>query len=206
MLGQEIAHLLATVAGAGLQLHRKFRNCQPRVACHRYNQDGGIGGIEEVRVLHDHSGPELVGLWRMGILRRIEWFAAPIDGDGLSSRQLHIPPFNGTSLIKGLGAPAWPSHQGRPALLEPPRCAQPRPCSGSGCAHAANPSRRSCCSPAPDFCRHAAGGARKTEFRASERLVRQGSWRQRDSQQRRVPLNGSKFQIRSDQQRWSGSC
>ena len=62
--------------------------------------------MKQACVLHDHSGPELVGLWRMGILRRIEWITAPIDGDDLSSRQLHIPPFNGTSVVKGLGAPA----------------------------------------------------------------------------------------------------
>lgn len=87
---EPVAHLLATVAGAGLEHQRQIRNRQPRVSRHRHHQDGGIGGIEQACVLHHRRGPELVWLRWLGILRQIEPISVPIDGDDLSSRQLHV--------------------------------------------------------------------------------------------------------------------
>ena len=46
MLGEEVAHLPATVAGAGLEHHRQIWNRQFRITRHRHHQNGGIGGIE----------------------------------------------------------------------------------------------------------------------------------------------------------------
>jgi hypothetical protein len=91
LLGQEGVHFLATFAGAGLAIADLTVELQPRVARHRHNEDDGIGGREQACVLHDHSGPDLVWLRRMGFLRRIERITAPIDRNALSSRQAPHP-------------------------------------------------------------------------------------------------------------------
>ena len=114
------------------------------------------------------SSPSCNRCWR--------WAGAP------PSNPESCPGVRSTSVVNDSGVLAWPSHQGRPALLDPPRCAQPRPCSGSECAHVARPARTYCCLPAPHFCRHAACGARsKAQTRSDpadtirQRMKRQGS-------------------------------